>query len=279
MQSFYQNKVAVITGAASGMGRSYAMQLTKLGAHVIITDVDSAGLDETATLVEKINGKPCIKMLMDVSKNKDWQALKTLTLDTHGHCDILINNAGIEGATVPVWASSISQIKQTMDVNFMGVVYGVRQFLPLLVKRKEANIINVSSIFGLIGSPNASDYCASKFAVKGYSEALMVELAHVHPHVSVHVVHPGGVDTNIARSAKTEKFKAKFLTTPSDEMVDYVLAEVVSGNPRIVYGNQAKRTYWASKLLSLPKLVKMIGKSMYKIADPADYDPNHKGFR
>ena len=279
MQSYYQNKVVVITGAASGMGRSYAMQLMKLGAHVVISDVDESGLDETADLVEKINGKTCPKTLMDVSKNKDWQTLKQYTLDTYGHCDMLINNAGVEGATVPVWASSISQIKHTMDVNFMGVVYGVRQFLPLLVKRSEANIINVSSIFGLIGSPNASDYCASKFAVKGYSEALMVELAHIHPHVKVHIVHPGGVNTNIARSPKTEKFKTKFLTTPSDEMVDYVLAEVVSGNPRIVYGNQAKRTYWASKLLSLPSLVKMIGKSMHKIADPADYDPNHKGFR
>lgn len=279
MNTFYKNKVAVITGAGSGMGRSYATQLSKLGAHVVITDIDTEGLAETVSLVEKITGKACLNIVMDVSKNKAWSDLKDRVLEVHGKCDILINNAGIEGAAVPAWASSVTQIKQTMDVNFMGVVYGVRQFLPLLVKQETANIINVSSIFGLIGSPNASDYCASKFAVKGYSEALMVELAHVHPQVNVHVVHPGGVATNIARSVKTEKFKEVFLTTPSDEMVDFVLAEVVAGNPRIVYGNHAKKTYWASKLLSLPRLVKMIGKTLHKIADPADYDPNHKGFK
>ena len=279
MQNYYHNKTVAITGAGSGMGRSYALLLSKMGARVVLADIAEHALAETVSLVEKITAKPCAHLVMDVSKQKDWQQFSTLCQDTYQGCDVLINNAGIEGATVPVWASTVSQIKRTMDINFMGVVYGTRIFLPLLVQRPQSHLINVSSIFGLIGSPNASDYCASKFAVKGYTEALMVELQHVHPHVGVHLVHPGGVDTNIARSANTAKFKAKFLTTPCDEIVEYVLTQVAAKQPRIIYGNQAVRTYWASRLLSLKQLVNMIGKSMVKIADKADYDPQHKGFK
>jgi butyryl-CoA dehydrogenase len=279
MHHYYNNKIVAITGAGSGMGRSYAMLLSKIGARVVLSDIDAEELAQTVTLVEKITAKPCAHLVMDVSKQKDWQQFKALCQTTYQGCDVLINNAGIEGATVPVWASTVTQIKRTMDVNFMGVVYGTRTFLPLLVQSPHSHLINVSSIFGLIGSPNASDYCASKFAVKGYTEALMVELAHVHPHVGVHLVHPGGVDTNIARSQNTAKFKEKFLTTPCDEIVEHVLKQVAAKQPRIVYGNQANKTYWASRLLSLPRLVKMIGKSMVKIADKKDYDPQHKGFQ
>ena len=106
----------------------------------------------------------------------------------------------------------------------------------------------------------------------------MVELAHVHPQVQVHLVHPGGVDTDISRSVRTAKFKRRFLTTPSDEMCQVVLVEVQRNNPRIVYGNHAKKTYWLSKLLPLMQLRKLLAKGL-KLVDQEDYRQDHNGFK
>ena len=275
---FYNNKTVAITGASSGMGRSYALLLAQQGANVVLGDVAQEGLQETVALVQVIPGVQVVSMHLDVSDEAQWDAFKELCESRFGGCDMLINNAGIEGATKPVWASSTAAIKQTMDINFYGVVYGCRAFLPLLVHRPWAAIVNVSSIFGFIGTPNASDYCASKFAVRGYTESLMVELAHVYPQVQVHLVHPGGVATDIARSKGTAKFKRKFLTTPSDEMVNVVLQQIQRNTPRIVYGNHAKKTYWLSKLLPLTRLKQIISKGL-KLVDPKDYAPDHKGFK
>lgn len=277
--SFYRNKIIAITGAASGMGRSYATLLAQQGAKLLLSDVDEDGLNETVALASALMSEDNIASIrMDVSQISDWQQFKDLALTRFGGCHMLINNAGIEGAAKPAWASSDAQIKQTMDVNFYGVVNGCRMFIPLLVKQNWAGIINISSIFGFIGTPNASDYCASKFAVRGYTEALMVELAHVYPQVQVHLVHPGGVDTDIARSERTAKFKHKFLTTPSDEMCQVVLDRVIANNPRIIYGNHAKKTYWLSKLLPLQQLKKIIAKGLV-LVDKNEYSPEHKGFK
>ena len=277
--SFYHEKIIAITGAASGMGRSYATLLAQQGAKLLLSDVDEEGLNETIALVNALNrNQKVASMIMDVSQPEHWQQFKDLALAQFGGCHMLINNAGIEGAAQPFWASMETQIKQTMDVNFYGVVYGCRCFIPLLVKQDWASIVNISSIFGFIGTPNASDYCASKFAVRGYTEALMVELTHVYPQVQVHLVHPGGVDTDIARSEKTAKFKHKFLTTPSDEMCQVVLDDVVKNNPRIIYGNHAKKTYWLSKLLPLKQLKKIIAKGL-ALVDKNEYSPDHRGFK
>ena len=277
--SFYQDKIIAITGAASGMGRSYATLLAQQGAKLLLSDVDEEGLNETVALASVLTSpENIVTMKMDVSSTEHWQAFKELALSRFGGCHMLINNAGIEGAAKPVWASSEAQIKQTMDINFYGVVYGCRSFIPLLVKQDWASIVNISSIFGFIGTPNASDYCASKFAVRGYTEALMVELAHVYPQVQVHLVHPGGVDTDIARSERTAKFKHKFLTTPSDEMCQVVLDNVIINNPRIIYGNHAKKTSWLSKLLPLKQLKKIIAKGL-ALVDKNEYSREHQGFK
>ncbi|MDG1255446.1 MAG: SDR family NAD(P)-dependent oxidoreductase [Glaciecola sp.] len=274
---FFRNKVVAITGAGSGMGRSYATLLAAQGAKLLLSDIDADALDATVALLSS-SEQGVAAMAMDVSNTDHWLAFKQLAIDEFGGCHMLINNAGIEGAAQPAWASTTEQLNRTMDVNFFGVVTGCRTFLPLLTAQKWAALVNISSIFGFIGTPNASDYCASKFALRGYTESLMVELAHVHPQVQVHLVHPGGVDTDISRSVRTAKFKRRFLTTPSDEMCQVVLAEVQRNNPRIVYGNHAKKTYWLSKLLPLTQLRKLLAKGL-KLVDQEDYRQDHHGFK
>lgn len=275
----FNNKVVVVTGASSGMGRSYAMLLAQHNARLILTDIDEDGLRLTNEVLVKLGYNQAILMTHDVSKSTDWQRVVARCKSEFGLCHMLINNAGIEGAAAPVWVSSMAAVKRTMDVNFYGVVYGTRLFLPLLAATEAAALVNVSSVFGFIGMPNASDYCASKFAVRGYTEALMVELEQVHPHITVHLVHPGGVATEIARSERTSKFKDKFLTTSSDEIVSYILQQILKNNPRIVYGNQSGRAYWGSRLLSLPTLKKMIAKGIKRMMHPDDYRSDHKGFK
>lgn len=277
---FYNNKIVAITGAGSGMGRSYATLLAAQGAKLLLSDIDEDALTETlALLCPDVSTSPNIaSMVMDVSNPEHWLAFKQLAIDTFAGCHMLINNAGIEGAAQPAWASTPEQLQRTMDVNFFGVVTGCRTFLPLLVAQEWAALVNISSIFGFVGTPNASDYCASKFALRGYTEALMVELAHVHPQVQVHLVHPGGVDTDISRSHRTAKFKRRFLTTPSDEMCNVVLSQVQDNNPRIIYGNHAQKTYWLSKILPLTQLRKLLAKGL-KLVDQDDYRKDHHGFK
>ena len=274
---FFNNKVVAITGAGSGMGRSYATLLAAQGAKLLLSDIDADALSATVALLSA-HEQNVAAMAMDVSNTEHWLAFKQLVIDEYGGCHMLINNAGIEGAAQPAWASTPDQLERTMDVNFFGVVTGCRTFLPLLTSQKWAALVNISSIFGFIGTPNASDYCASKFALRGYTESLMVELAHVHPQVQVHLVHPGGVDTDISRSVRTAKFKRRFLTTPSDEMCQVVLAEVQRNNPRIIYGNHAKKTYWLSKLLPLTQLRKLLAKGL-RLVDQEDYRQDHHGFK
>ena len=275
--NFFRNKVVAITGAGSGMGRSYATLLAAQGAKLLLSDIDTDALDATVALLSSSEQSVAV-MAMDVSNTEHWLAFKKLAMDEFAGCHMLINNAGIEGAAQPAWASTPEQLNRTMDVNFFGVVTGCRTFLPLLTAQKWAALVNISSIFGFVGTPNASDYCASKFALRGYTESLMVELAHVHPQVQVHLVHPGGVDTDISRSVRTAKFKRRFLTTPSDEMCQVVLDEVQRNNPRIVYGNHAKKTYWLSKLLPLKQLRKLLAKGL-KLVDQEDYRQDHNGFK
>jgi NAD(P)-dependent dehydrogenase (short-subunit alcohol dehydrogenase family) len=274
---FFNNKVVAITGAGSGMGRSYATLLAAQGAKLLLSDIDADALSATVALLSA-HEQNVAAMAMDVSNTEHWLAFKQLVIDEFGGCHMLINNAGIEGAAQPAWASTPEQLNRTMDVNFFGVVTGCRTFLPLLTAQKWAALVNISSIFGFIGTPNASDYCASKFALRGYTESLMVELAHVHPQVQVHLVHPGGVDTDISRSVRTAKFKRRFLKTPSDEMCQVVLAEVQRNNPRIIYGNHAKKTYWLSKLLPLTQLRKLLAKGL-RLVDQEDYRQDHHGFK
>ncbi|MFQ3322504.1 MAG: NAD(P)-dependent dehydrogenase (short-subunit alcohol dehydrogenase family) [Pseudomonadales bacterium] len=254
----FDNKVVVITGAASGMGREYALAFAKLNSKLALCDLDEAGLNETVALVKKIGDTEVYTKLFSVADEAAVYEFAGEVASTLGDASIVINNAGIEGTGGPGWMTPSDGFKRVMDVNLYGVVYCSQAFLPQLAKNKEAALVNVSSVFGMIGSPGSADYCASKFAVRGYTETLMAELND--SHVQVHLVHPGGIKTNIARKEDTRLVAAPFLTTPPAEIVIYVIKGIRNNNPRIVYGNLSTVIRLMVHLLPLKLRYKLLAK-------------------
>lgn len=193
-----RNTVAVVTGAASGIGRALALHLAAAGARLALADVRVTELTETARL---INGDRVSIHNLDVSDREGVAAFADEVVRQHGHVNLLINNAGVALAGT-LAELTLDDIEWLMGVNFWGVVYGVKHFLPLLEQQPQAHIVNISSIFGIIAPPGQAAYAASKFAVRGFTESLRHELRQAGSRVRVSAVHPGGVRTNIARWAK-----------------------------------------------------------------------------
>lgn len=193
------DRVAVVTGAAGGIGRATSLALAKEGCHLAICDVNTAGLEETAALAREL-GRKVSTHVVDVSNKARMQAFAEEVIEQHGQVNILVNNAGVT-VTSPFESHSLEDFEWIVGINFWGVIYGCKFFLPYLQKADEAHIVNLSSLFGLIGVPAQSSYCATKFAVHGFSEALWVELKD--QGIGVTSVHPGGVRTDIAKSART----------------------------------------------------------------------------
>lgn len=256
----FKNKVIVITGAASGMGRSYATMFARLGSKVALCDYDEKGLKETETLAQQAGAAAVLAVKVDVSSKAAIYAFAEQVKSTLGNAHVIINNAGVAGGAQPVWAIEDSDYERVMAINFWGVLHGTRAFLPQLIANKEGAVVNVSSIFGLVGTPSNSDYCASKFAVRGFTESLMVELASTK--IQVHLVHPGGINTNIAAKEGGEEFAKKFLTTPPDEICEFVLTCIKKNEPRIVYGNNAARVWNASRFVPFKFMRHILWKQM-----------------
>jgi NAD(P)-dependent dehydrogenase (short-subunit alcohol dehydrogenase family) len=196
-----RNTVAVVTGAASGIGRALAVRLAQEGASLAIADVKAAELDETARMLKPTGGSSdkVTTHVVDVSNKNRVAAFAREVIEAHGRANLLINNAGVAlcGTAEQL---SIEDIEWLMGVNFWGVVYGVKHFLPILRRQRQAHIVNVSSVFGIVGPAGQSAYAASKFAVRGFTESLRHELAG--GSIKVSIVHPGGVRTNIANHAR-----------------------------------------------------------------------------
>ena len=190
--------VAVVTGAASGIGRALAVHLAADGAQLAICDVNEVELKETARMA----AQPGVKItthVVDVSDRELMAAFVDEVIGEHGRVHLVINNAGVAlGGTIEELA--IEDIEWLMSINFWGVVYGTKMFLPILRQQPRAHVVNISSIFGIIAPPGHSAYAASKFAVRGFTEVLRHEL--VGSNITVSCVHPGGIRTNIARNAK-----------------------------------------------------------------------------
>jgi len=191
-----KNKVAVITGAGSGIGRALARLMAKHGCHLAIADVNPQALAETAASISGVN---LSQHVIDCGKPEDIESLYRESVHHHGAVDILVNNAGVALAET-VENMSMEDFHWLFNINFWGVVNGTKTFLPHLRTRPEAHIVNISSVFGIIAVPTQSAYNASKFAVKGFTECLKQELADTP--VGVTCVHPGGIKTNIVRNGR-----------------------------------------------------------------------------
>jgi NAD(P)-dependent dehydrogenase (short-subunit alcohol dehydrogenase family) len=253
-----QDTVAALTGAGSGIGRALALALARAGATVALADRDPAGLAETQRLVQAAGGTST-QHLLDVSDEAAVHGFARAVIDAHGRADVVINNAGVSifGTVAEL---TTDEIRWLMDVNFWGVVYGTKAFLPLLQPRPRACIVNVSSVFGIWAPPGQSAYAASKFAVRGFSESLRAELSGTG--VRVITVHPGGIKTAIARSSRvaaaadaaraaamTKVFDERFLTSPPEVVADDVVAAIRSGRDRVLTGNDAARIDLLMRLL------------------------------
>lgn len=241
-------KVAAITGAASGIGRATAVLLASRGCAVAISDVDERGLEETQSLCEA-HGVTVTRTKVDVANREQVYAWAEAVVKAHGQVNIIINNAGVAlGATVETM--SYQDFEWLMGINFWGVVYGTKAFLPHLKASGDGAIVNVSSVFGLIGVPTQSAYNSAKFAVKGFTECLREELGIERAKVSVTCVHPGGIKTNIAKNARMVKaeglindqskteFEKAFRTT-ADQAAKQIVNAMMKRSPRVLVGFDA----------------------------------------
>lgn len=192
--------VAVVTGAGSGIGRATALALAAKGCELALADIDEVGLRETLGL---LGGPSTVHSAhhVDVADKQRMQEFADEVVDAHGRVNIVMNNAGVSvGAKLE--DHSLEDFEWIVGINLWGVVYGCKFFLPHLQRAGWGTFVNLSSMFGLTGVPGQSSYCATKFAVRGFSESLAIELAH--ENIDVISVHPGGIRTNIARSTRTE---------------------------------------------------------------------------
>ena len=250
MKSF-ANKVAAITGAGSGMGQQLAVLLAKAGCAVAISDINQKGLDETVKLLKPYS----VKVTVDVVNTADEAAVfgwADKVQREHGKVNLIFNNAGIAMANT-VEGHSIKDYERMMAVNFWGVIYGTKAFLPYLKQSGEGHIINTSSIFGLTAQPSQSAYNASKFAVRGFTESLRQELDLENCGVSATCVHPGGIKTNIAHNAEmsnnlsklgmdSKKSKAtadKVMRIPAVKAAQIILDGVKANKRRVLIGPEA----------------------------------------
>jgi NAD(P)-dependent dehydrogenase (short-subunit alcohol dehydrogenase family) len=191
----FAGKTAVITGGASGIGLGLARRFLDEGMHVVIGDVEKRALD---AVVDELG---VTGVLTDVTDPAQMQALADVAVDAHGGVDIFCNNAGVGGGGLS-WEMPLSTWEWVINVDLWGVIHGVRTFVPLLMQRPEAHIVNTASMAGLVAAPFMGPYNAAKHGVVAISESLYKELAMMAPHVGVSVLCPGWVNTNIADSSR-----------------------------------------------------------------------------
>ena len=268
--------VAVITGAASGIGAALAVDLARRGMHLALVDLDAAGLESTAAQA-RTAGVTVSTHAMDVADHAAVAALPAAVLATHGHVTALVNNAGVAigGMFEQVDASDFDWL---MDINFGATVRLTRAFLPLLARESAAQLVNVSSIFGIIAPPAQTAYSASKFAVRGFSESLRHELELAGSPVGVTIVHPGGVRTSISENARLAKGLdaadvareranwRSLLALAPEKAAEVIAVAIERRDPRVLVGQDAKAaalvqrlfpvTYWKHVARDIARRVK-----------------------
>jgi short-subunit dehydrogenase len=249
----FKDKVAVITGAGSGIGQQLAIQLSAKGCHLALADISQAGLDKTQQLLsDDADEKSAVKIsihIVDVADQAQMESFAATIATEHGAANYLFNNAGVAlGARID--AVSYDDMHWLMNINYWGVVHGCTAFIPLLKQQKMAHIVNVSSVFGLFTTPYNGIYSASKFAVNGFTDALAQELRKTHINVSC--AFPAGIKTDIAKSARIvadldNNRSAKDLQTTIEKLfwtsAEQAAAEILKGvtknKQRILVGKGA----------------------------------------
>lgn len=199
----FRGKVAAITGAGSGIGRGLAIALAERGVQLALSDVDARSLEESAALARDAGRVRITVNTVDVADRAAVETWADMTASEHGRVNLVVNNAGV-GLMAAVEPMSYDSFEWLMDINFWGVVHGTKAFLPHLKRTGDGHIVNVSSVFGLVGIPTQAAYNSAKFAVRGFTESLRIELDLERCGVSATCVHPGGVKTNIARAGRYE---------------------------------------------------------------------------
>jgi NAD(P)-dependent dehydrogenase (short-subunit alcohol dehydrogenase family) len=249
-----QDKVVVITGAAAGIGKALALQFAKAGSHLALNDFNAEGLLQTVKELKAVATGKIISAPFDVSKVEKFEKFAQQISEEFGRVDIVINNAGVALGRVSVEEVSYEDFEWVMNINFWGMVYGTKTFLPLLKKQSEAALINISSVFGIAGIGHQGPYCASKFAIRGLTESLRMEAMMDFPHVKIHSVHPGGIKTDIVRNSRwveevvsdemqeevTKRFEKMFITTPESAAATIVKG-IQKKQSKILIGRDAKQ--------------------------------------
>jgi short-subunit dehydrogenase len=250
MRSF-QGKVAAITGAGSGIGRALAVELARRGAHLALSDVNAATLGEAASVCQSFGGAVTASSV-DVAQRDAVYAWADQVVREHGKVNLIFNNAGVALAST-LEGVTHEDFEWLMNINFWGVVHGTKAFLPHLRASSEGHVVNISSVFGLTAAPLHGVYNAAKFAVRGFTEALRLELELTNAPVSATCVHPGGIQTNIARDARYSSslsalaideqasrraFEKLFITSP-ESAAKTILRGVQRNRRRVLVGVDA----------------------------------------
>lgn len=257
MKSF-KNKVAVITGAGSGIGRALAIQLAKEHCQLALSDINMAGLQKTEQLIREFDTTLQIKTYsFDVSNQQAMLAHAEELEKEFGHINLLFNNAGV-ALSARLDEVTREDFEWLFNINFWGVVNGTEAFLPSLKRSGDGHIINISSVFGMISLPKQGTYNASKFAVRGYTESLVQEMKVKGHKVGVSCVHPGGIATDIARNARmdaddqangmADTFDKVVQTTP-EQAAKTILKGVRNNKRRIMVGPDAHLIHFLVRLL------------------------------
>ncbi|MDT4912266.1 MAG: hypothetical protein QOC66_1394 [Pseudonocardiales bacterium] len=254
--STFTGKVAVVTGAGSGIGRALSTRLAREGASLALCDVDASGLADSAATAREA-GARVYQATLDVSDRAAVQRFAKDVRAEFGAIHQIYNNAGI-AFVGPVEQTDYADLERVMDVNFWGVVHGTKEFLPYLIESGDGHVVNISSVFGIVSAPWMSGYDASKFAVRGFTEALRAELLATRRPVKVTVVHPGAVRTDIIEHADAvpgedlDTLKSRFRKIASstpDGAARAILRGVGRGKPRVLVGPDARAAHLAQRVV------------------------------
>lgn len=253
----------VVTGAGSGIGRALAIECAHRGSSVAVADIEFKAAAETKEQTDALlkTDSRCTAHELDVTQLEAWRVFQEEVLHQHGAVDGIINNAGVSFSGT-VEDTSYQQLERVMSVNFMGMVYGSKEFLPVLKSRPNAFIANISSVFGLFPMKHQSAYCASKFAIRGFTEVLAQELKHTN--ITVSSIHPGHVGTDILENARKQGNVVSTTLTPEEQeqyaaafkarglspsrAAQVILDDLEKGKNKIVVGRDAVRGDRLSRL-------------------------------